>query len=77
MNFLGKIPILKEFEWFEWFEWFGPSPIEPFNSGCHGPAPRQVVLELEAQGVGGAVHEAAPGTIARRECWNLAKDTIE
>ena len=29
MNFLGKIPILKEFEWFEKFEWFGPSPIEP------------------------------------------------
>ena len=33
LNFLGKIPILKEFEWFEWFEWFGPSAIEPFNSG--------------------------------------------
>ena len=33
MNFLGKIPVLKEFEWFEWFEWFGPSPTEPFNSG--------------------------------------------
>ena len=32
LNFLGKIPILKEFEWSEWFEWFGPSPIEPFNS---------------------------------------------
>ena len=32
LNFLGKFPILKEFEWFEWFEWFGPSPIEPFNS---------------------------------------------
>ena len=35
MNFLGKIPILKELEWFEWFEWFGPSPIEPFNSDLH------------------------------------------
>ena len=33
LNLLGKIPILKEFEWFKWFEWFGPSPIEPFNSG--------------------------------------------
>ena len=32
LNFLEKIPILKEFEWFEWFEWFGPSPIEPFNT---------------------------------------------
>ena len=32
MNFLEKIPILKEFEWFELFEWSGPSPIEPFNS---------------------------------------------
>ena len=32
LNFLGKIPILKEFEW---FEWFGPSPIEPFNSGIY------------------------------------------
>ena len=31
LNFLGKIPISKEFEW---FEWFGPSPIEPFNSGA-------------------------------------------
>ena len=42
MNFLGKIPILKEFEWFDWFEWFewlGPSPIEPFNSG-RSPAHR-------------------------------------
>ena len=41
LNFLTKIPILKEFEWFEWFEWFGPSPIEPFNSGTDergGPA---------------------------------------
>ena len=42
LNFLGKIPILKEFEWFDWFEWFGPSPIEPFNSGCDS--------ELEARG---------------------------
>ena len=42
MNFLGKIRILKEFEWFEWFEWFGPSPIEPFNPGLAGAraAPR-------------------------------------
>ena len=36
MNFLGKIPVFKEFEWFERFEWFGPSPIEPFNSGQVG-----------------------------------------
>ena len=35
LNFLGKIPILKELEWFEWFEWFGPSPIEPFNSASN------------------------------------------
>ena len=40
LNFLGKFPILKEFElfeWFEWFEWFGPSPIEPFNSEANPP----------------------------------------
>ena len=44
VNFLGKYPILKEFEWFkwfEWFEWFGPSPIEPLNSGAHGADPRR------------------------------------
>ena len=39
--FLGKIPILKEFEWFEWFEWFGPSPIEPFNSAADGESHRR------------------------------------
>ena len=43
MNFLAKIPVLKEFEWFEWFEWFGPSPIEPFNS-----ADNEAMLSLDA-----------------------------
>ena len=43
LNFLGKIPILKEFEW---FEWFGPSPIEPFNSGRHDPVRHVALCEL-------------------------------
>ena len=45
LNFLGKIPILKEFEW---FEWFGPSPIEPFNSGCRWSAAWQAAADAGA-----------------------------
>ena len=53
MNFLGKIPILKEFErfeWFEWFEWLGPSPTEPFNSASNAFVLR-VAQEHEAPGL--------------------------
>ena len=68
MNFLGKIPILKEFEWFErfeWFEWFGPSPIELFNPGTNGRSVR--ISEAESfrkgacrLGAGGEAVEKTP-----------------
>ena len=60
MNFLGKIPILKEFEW---FEWFGPSPIEPFNSG-RGGRPADEDPALSDRGAAQAAALAASPLVA-------------